>query len=465
MINRKWWEISQSDIPLMEYSNIFLGNKGFFERGLIDNIATFDLVVREIPEDWGFLIFDGMERVLDILKNFRFDENSIDILKKMNFIDNPEIENFYRNFRFSGDLYAMKEGTIFFPGEPIVRITAPLLEANLLTAFLLTAFSYPIRIISKMARLHNSAEGALIATDGTTRLPGLEQITFSVRSSYLFTGLVPTPLFYKLFPQYKPPRKFFANINHAVVKSFPSEREAYRYALDEVYNKADHLSVMIDTYDVNKGLEIFIEELNRDRNRDYSKLFLVVDSGDLVGTSKLIKQRLKEEKYENIKVQVMSNLDEYSIANFKAKGGEADLLAAVTEVINITDYPKLEAVYKIAQVTDSNGKVENKAKLTKGKESYPGIKQVYRIYKDGKMYKDVIGLDGEDLGEPLLVEYIKKGKIVKQTESLDKVKDDIKNNLNILTSSYKKIRKPEKYPITISNNLTDLIKEIKFKYS
>lgn len=464
MSKKDWWNISESDIPMMEYGNIFLGNKGFFDRGIINDVATFDLVVREIPEDWGYLIFDGLERFVNILNNFKFDDQSIDILKKMNFIDSPEIEKLYREFKFSGDLWAIKDGTIFFPGEPIIRITAPLIEANLLTAFILTAFSYPIRLMSKMARLYESSQGAFVVTDGTARLPGIEQASFSVRDSYIFTGLTPTPLFYKVFSDNIPPQKYFANVNHAVIKSFPTEREAYCYVLDELIKKADHLSVMIDTYEIYKGLEIFIEELKKRSNDNYDKLYLVVDSGNLIEISKHIKKRLREEGYEEIKIQVMSNLNEYLIADFIEQGGEADLLAAATEVINITDHPKLEAVYKIAQTVSLGGQVEYKAKLTEGKESYPGTKQIYRVFENDKMKHDIIGLEGEDLGIPLLMQYVKAGQIVGKFENLEEIRKEVTNNLNNLDLVYKKIKNPERYPIKISEKLINLTKMVKDRH-
>ena len=217
----KSYEMDISDIPLLEYTNIFVGNLTWINRGIDKDIATFDLVVRDMPEYWNFYLFDGLERFIDILLNFHFDSEAIRLFKKMGLIDSKKTENFYRNFKFSGDVWSMKDGTVFFPGEPILRITAPIVEANLLTAFVLNIFGYPIRIISKTARLKFVSEGTFFVAASIVRLPGLEQGMGVIRASYLLGGSVnAVPLFFRKFKQYTPPNKILANINHAFIKSF-----------------------------------------------------------------------------------------------------------------------------------------------------------------------------------------------------------------------------------------------------
>jgi len=184
------------------------------------------------------------------------------ILKGLNLIVSDKMEKFYRNFKFSGSVFSLQDGDIFFPGEPIVRITSPLLEVNSLTAFLLNVFNYPILNFTKGVRIWQATAGRYLALNGA-RYMSFEQSPILVKTSFLlnaFPGVM--PIFYKKFPDAMPMGGFAANINHAVIKSFPSEREAFRYSLDTVLPLAQAFSVMIDTYDIEQGIKIFIEELD-----------------------------------------------------------------------------------------------------------------------------------------------------------------------------------------------------------
>ncbi len=450
-----------SDIPLLEYNNIFVANLAWINRGVDKDIATFDLVVRELPDKWSFYLFDGLDRFIDLLLKHTFDERAVELLKKMNLIDSPKTEAFYRNFKFSGDVWSMKDGTIFFPGEPIVRVTAPLLEANLLTAFLLNVFSYPIRILTKTLRVKIASGDTLFYAGSLVRLPGFEQGLFALRAPYLLNSPNSSPLFYRKFPQYTPPGKITANINHAVIKSFPTERSAYRYVLDVLIDKANFFFVMVDTYDLKKGLDIFIEEIKKTKNLDGTKLMITIDSGDIKEQAFYVRKKLDENGLQNIRIQAMSNLDEYSIDEMVRQKTPIYCYITATALINVTDNPKLEAVYKLAELVHADGAVEQKAKLTKGKESYPGRKQVFRVYENGKMVKDIIGLEGEQLREPLLHKFVEQGKLVLSIPDLEATKTFLEKELQTLPDTYKNINKSVTYPVLISKKLEVLLEEVK----
>lgn len=455
--------INISEIPMMEVNNIFAANLVWMDRGIGDEIATFDLVVREMPDKWSFYVMDGIERFLDVLTKYGFDDESVEILKKMGFINSREAEKFYREFRFTGDVFAMKDGTVFYPGEPIVRITAPLLEANLLTAFLLNIFSYPIRIMSKMARWKLATQDRSIFLSGAMmRLPGIEQGYYVAKDAFLLGSPPVSPLIYKKFPRYEPQdNKITANLNHAVIKSFPTEREAYRYIFDELDDKINMASVMVDTYDAKKGLEIFIEEFKKRRELDQKKFFVAIDSGEIDKEVKRVRKKLDESGLEKIGLNVMSNLDENLIDSLLSKGMRIEVPETATEQVNITDNPRLEAVYKMAEIIHSDGSVEEKAKLAKGKESYPGRKQVFREFKDGKMSRDVIGYEQEDLGEPLLEKFIEKGELIKTIPSLEETKENLERNLSMLPDKCKKLKKSALYKVEISKNLKSSLDKIR----
>lgn len=454
-MNKYYWEISESDIPLIEYTNIFVGNSFWISRGLDKDVATFDLVVREMPERWGFYIFDGLERFIQILLSYKFDDDAINLLKEMNLITSPESEDFYKNFKFSGDVLAMKDGTIFFPGEPIMRITAPLCEANLITAFVLNAFTYPVRALTKITRIQLAAQNKKLAVGAGVRLPGFEQSIIALRGGYLVSGVSVSPLLHRKFPNIKPPQKIAANINHAVIKSFKNERSAYRYVFDELQDKASMIPVMVDTFDFKKGLDIFIEELKKTKSVNLKSFLVTIDSGDLKELSFYTREVLDKHGLQDIGIFVGGNLDEYKIDKHVKDGCPIDFYGLNTEYVNITDNPRLEIVYKMAELLHPNGVVEYKAKLTKGKESYPGKKQVFRIFKDNKMVEDVVGFDNEDLGVPLLQEIVKDGRLVTSISDSDfeLIRKSLKDGLAQLAPEYKDIHSPEKYPVKASDKL------------
>ncbi len=461
----KCYQVDVSDIPLMEYTNIFVANMAFMKRGLGNAIATFDLVVRDLPPRWNYFIMHGIDRFLAILEAYRFDDDALALLEKMGFLNSPELKNFYKSFSFTGDVRALRDGTLFFPGEPIVRITAPLLEANILTAFLLNSFSYPIRVLTKGARLKEAAKDKMLML-AVTRIPGFEQSIFASKTAFFFDAFPHVaPIFTRKFPEFPPPSKFTVNVNHAVIKSFPSEKEAFQYALKELLPGAASMNVMVDTYHFEHGLSLFIRELSHIGKNDWRRVIVTIDSGDLYKRAVYARKTLDKAKMQDVGIVIASNLDEYSISRYMSKKIPVSLFVAVTEFVNTSDAPKLEIIYKMAELRRTDGTVEQKAKLAKGKESYPGRKQVFRTYdKKGKMVGDIIGLEDENLGEPLLQKFIENGKLVKPLPTLGETKKYLHEELAKLPHAYKDVNKQKIYPVSISKGLRKMLAEVKKKH-
>ncbi|MEI7498176.1 MAG: hypothetical protein WCK11_02735 [Candidatus Falkowbacteria bacterium] len=458
------YQLDSTDIPLLDYTNIFVANLVFMRRNIDQEIATFDLVVRELPDNWGFYIFDGLERMIDLLLKFHYDQNAIATLKKMGLIDSKKSEQFYKNFRFSGDVWAMKDGTVFFPGEPIVRITAPIAEANLLTAFLLNAFGFPVRILSKTLRVKIACAHTLFFGSSLARLPGFEQGYYSLRAAYLLGSKVATPVFYRKHEEIAAPDKITATIQHAFIKSFDTEQIAYRYLLDELFDKADFFMVMIDTYDMKQGLNTLIHEIEQTPHFNSKKIMITIDSGDIKAQAHYVRKVLDKNNLKDVRIQAMSNLTEYSIDQMVKSKTPIDCYISGTSLVNIIDNPKFEAVYKLAEIEHQDGTIEPKAKLTKGKESYPGKKQIFRIYKNGKIVKDIIGLEDEHLGKPLLHKVISQGKLTNKLSDINETKKFIETEIDALPSTYKTIYCTKKYPISTSKKLTELTNQVKKKH-
>ncbi len=468
MNHKHYWEINQADTSLIEYTNIFMGNLVWMKRGIDKDIATYDLVVREMPKTWSFYVLDGVERLIHSILDCTFDETSIQIMKSMNLIDSPEVERFYRDFKFTGTVSAMKDGTIFFPGEPIARIVAPVTQANMFTALTLNAFGYPTRLLTKCVRVSVLAKGnsaSSVSSGSAVRLPGLEHAVYSMRAEKILKHPIVTPVFYRKFPEYLTDKRHtVVNVNHAVIKSFPTEPEAFEYVLSELGTKGDLFLVMIDTYDIYNGIENFIKAIKSHPQIQRNKFMVTIDSGDIYKLSKYVRKRLDQNGCADVKIQVFSNLDEYKIQKLVKKNAPIDLYIAGTELVNITDNPRFEAVYKMAELRKQNGEVEYKAKLTKGKESYPGRKQVFRVYKEGKMVKDIIGHEDESLGTPLLFTFIKDGQLVLQPGGIEETRVQLEKELASLPDKYKNVSKGQIYPVSVSEKILGILQGVKKKH-
>jgi nicotinate phosphoribosyltransferase len=255
---------------------------------------------------------------------------------------------------------------------------------------------------------------------------------------------------------------FQPNINHATINSYPTEREAFRHSITEILSRANTITIMIDTYDMKMGLKTLIEEMKNIPKKEQEKIYVPIDSGKILPQAKYIRKELDRNGLNHVKITSYSNLQEYKIDALEKKKAPIDCYVCVTEVTNVTDAPALELVFKIAETVTLNGKIEYKAKLTKGKESFPGKKQVFRQYHtNGKMEKDIIGLENEKLGEPRLKQFIKNGKRVIQKENLLDVKKRFKENFEKLPQYAKEIYCKQKYPVETSEKVKQLVEQIK----
>ncbi len=458
------FSFSEDDIPMMEYANIFLGNIMWMKAGKGMEEATFDLVVRDLPKNWGYLIMYGLDRFLTHIKNFKFSEEDIVLLRKMNLVD-KEQEELYRNFKFDGDVWSIEEGVPFFAKEPIIRISGQLWQVNLMTALALNAFSYPMRVITKGSRVRTASNGKRVSPAvAVVRGQGFEQVIIGQKAAFITGDASPIqPNFYKRTKEADKGNYFFQpNINHATIKSFNTEREAYKIAIKEVVPKTQMVTIMVDTYNMKKGLKTLIEEMKHLTRKEQEKIRIPIDSGDIIKSAKYMRKELDKNGLKHVNITAFSNLQEYKIKKLEDKKAPIDYYICVTEVTNITDAPALELVFKISEIIYPNGKVEYKAKLTKGKESYPGRKQIFRIYNsNGKMKKDIIGLETEKLGEAMLKQFIKKGERIIQRESIFETKKRFFKNFPKLQEDSKSIYSKQKYPVEESKEIKEIIKKLK----
>ncbi len=451
------------DQRLFDYDQIFAVSSMWVELGMKDVVATYDLSVRGLSDHRNFLLFGGLEEIITSIQNWKFTKDEVNFLLK-NKIIGSKMAKLLLNFKYTGDIWAMPEGTIFFSNEPVVRLTAPIWQINIFTFFLINALTSNTLFLSKIARSTLATQGKFtVVTCPVTRAHANEASLKFGRAAYMLgspSGLVPAFA-----------RKFNIPFNptntkayHAFIKSFPTEIEAMRAAA----KTADNIGLMIDTYDSRQGIKNAITvglEMKKEKRNVGS---LVIDSGknvqDFIQQAKYTRRELDKAGLKKTNVVVTGNFEEKKILKMAKANTPISGVIACTELVTSADAPKLETVIKLAEFKKDN-KATYSAKLTPGKESYPGKKQVFRIYnKKGKLSHDVIGLDGEKLGKPLLKKIMVKGKLVYKLPDLDSLKKYTLKQLELLPNNLRDIEKKTEYKVLLSKKLKKIISGIKKKH-
>lgn len=446
--------IVDSELPGFCLEHHFGLGSIFLEEGMSNAIVTCDLLVRDMPAHRNFLIAGGLEAVIDFIKNLRYSDTLIQHLLESKRIT-QKFADYLKSFSFSGDIYAMPEGTVHFPGEPILRITAPIIEANLITDQLIALANIDTLLLTKLARVRIAAKDVRCSI-GFVRAHGIDSGWRAARNSMFFENMGFNNVSAAIHFGMGATGAAF-NANHAFIKSFDDEMSAFRAAAKAF---PDAISPMIDTYDVEQGINnaiILADELKKDGKQLAS---VYVDSGDLLKVACYARKKLDEAGHSGTKIAVASNLDEYKISKFLEDGMPADMFLLVTEIVTSADAPKLEMVYKTAQIEDSKS-IRYTAKFSPGKLSLPGKKQVFRTFKNGKIEKDIIGLDDEDLGEPLLVSIFKGGEFVYDVPSIAERKKYTMEQLLQLPQNLLDIFNEYKSPLEISSKIHKLLDEVK----
>jgi nicotinate phosphoribosyltransferase len=418
--------------------------------------ATFDLFIRRLPENRSYFLFAGLEQALLFLENVKFTEEHLAYLQKQGF--NKQFLDYLRNFKFTGEVWAVPEGTVAFPCEPLIRVTAPIIEAQLVETFLLNTINLQTTIATKASRVVNAAKGKAIIEFGLRREHGIDAGMKVARCSYIAgcqgTSNVLAGLKYGI--------PVFGTMAHSFVMSFEKEIDAFRAFARTFPNKS---TLLIDTYDDMTGAEkaaIVAKELEKIG----CKLGGVrLDSGDLAQASKKIRALLDEKGLRYVKIFASGDLDEYRIVELLSKGAEIDAFGVGTRMGTSADKPYVDVIYKLCETTSAKGDFSPIMKLSEGKATLPGRKQAFR-FKDEKGYfaKDVIALADEKMeGEPLLVKVMENGKITYNLPSIGEIRAAASESLSKLPEKYKKLTNASTYPVELSQALEDLIKRLRRK--
>lgn len=448
--------INDSELPGFVLEQHFGVGTIFLNEGMERLVATCDLLVREAPKR-NFLIAGGLEAIIGFIKNLRYDEALIKHLLDAEQI-NEEFADYLRNFSFSGDIDALPEGTVHFPGEPIARVTAPIIEANLITDQLIALANIDTLLLSKLARVRLVAKDIRCGV-GFVRAHGIDAGWRAGRNALFFDHMGFSNAVTAMRMNLVSEASTF-NANHAFIKSFSSELEAFRAS---VRHFPDIISPMVDTYGIEQGVANVITVANEMRTHGKRLTSVTVDSGDLLKNAMYVRKKLDEAGHTKTKISVASNLDEYKISKLIEQGIPADIFLVVTEVVTSADAPKLETVYKLAQIEDGSS-VRHTAKFSANKVSLPGKKQIFRVLKNGLIEKDIIGLEDETLGTPLLVPIFRKGKLVYRIPSIEKRRQYTMGQLSLLPEPLKEIFHEHPAPLEISGKVTGLLETLRAQH-
>jgi nicotinate phosphoribosyltransferase len=357
--------------------------------------ATFSLFVRNLPLGWGFLVACGLERCLGFLETLRFTDEELAYLRDELRYPEETLEAF-RAFRFTGSVRAIPEGRLVLPDEPLLEVTAPLPEAQLVEAYLLNQVTYQTAVASKAARCRLAAPDAALVDFSFRRVHGNEA-SLGVARATAIVGFTATS-------NVEAARRLgltaTGTMAHSYVEAFPTELEAFRAFAEDF---PDRVVLIVDTYDTTRGVEHAIEVARELRARGGRLAAIRLDSGDLVQQAKDARGALDEAGLHDVQILASGGLDEHEIARLVAAGAPIDAYGVGTKIGVAEDAPALDSVYKLVEYDE-----QPVAKLSKAKETLPGPKQVWR--RPG--VADVIGLaheEGPNEGDPLLIEVMRNG--------------------------------------------------------
>jgi nicotinate phosphoribosyltransferase len=410
--------------------------------------AVFEFFVRKLPPNRGFLVAAGLEQALTFLENLRFTLAELEWLRASGRFDGRFLDEL-AVLRFTGDAHAMPEGRVFFPNEPILRVTAPLPVAQLVETRLVNLLNFQTLIASKAARMVLQGPRCRLIDFGLRRAHGAEAGLLSARAAYIagFAGSA-TVLAEREFeiPAY-------GTMAHSFVQAHDDETEAFKaFAVSRPKN----LMLLIDTYDTVAGARKVAALVPWLRERGIELAGVRLDSGDLHALSRAVRRCLDDAGLGNVAIFASGGIDEYAMARLAAGGAPIDGYGIGTALTTSDDAPALDCAYKLQEYAGVA-----RRKLSAGKATWPGRKQVFRRRTDGAMAGDTLGLEGDaPEGEPLIVKVMESGRRLSPPESLDACRRRCAADLATLPADLAALEPRGVYPVAISPSLRRLAAEV-----
>ncbi len=457
---------------LTDFYELTMAN-GYFESGMAEDIACFDMFFRQIPDEGGYAIMAGLEQVIHYLDNLEFTDEDIAYLKGKG-IFSQDFLAYLKRFHFTCDVWAIPEGTPIFPGEPLLTVRGPVIQAQFVETMILLLINHQSLIATKASRIARAADGRPVMEFGTRRAHGASAAIYGARAAYI-GGCTGTACAVA-------DRDFgiaaLGTMAHSWVQMYPSEYEAFRkYA--EIY--PDNCTLLVDTYNVLKsGVPAAIRVF--DEMKPKSKA-IRIDSGDVAYLTKQARKMLDEAGHEDCKIVVSNSLDEHIIEDVIAEGACIDSFGVGERLITAKSEPVFGGVYKLSAL-ERNGTMIPKIKISEnvGKITNPGFKTVYRLFDQDshKAVADVIALDSEPApggkeyeifdpqavwkrkrlsnfyGRNLRVQIFDKGRCIYACPSIDEIKDYCRVQISTLWDETLRLENPQTYYVDLSRELWEL---------
>ena len=447
---------------------------GYVEAGKQHQTANFDYFFRKVPDNGGYCVFAGLGDLVEYIKKLRFDETDLAYLEGLRIFPKSFMD-YIEHFRFRGDLWSVPEGTVVFPHEPLIRVTAPLPEAQLIETALLNVVNFQTLIATKGARLRWAAQGDPVIDFGLRRAHGPEGAVMASRAAYI--GGVDSTSNVLAGSLYDIPVK--GTHAHSWIESFPDELKAFRsYA--EIY--PDACLLLVDTYDtLHSGVPNAIRVGLELREKGHELVGIRLDSGDLAYLSREARRMLDEAGLKHAAIVASSDLDEWIVESLKAQGACIDIWGVGTRLVTSFSEPALGGVYKLTALDEGDEKMIPKIKRSDNPEKItnPGLKKVVRIFDaEGKMRGDVLFLDEEKIPEKssfkafhpvlphvyktypgdfekkeLLRPIFRRGVPVEESPPLPLIRERALQNLEQLDAAYKRFKNPHGYHVSLSEQL------------
>jgi len=460
----------------------------YWKSGKAEQQAVFNLFFRKNPFQSGFTLAAGLDYVIDFCRNFHFDKDDLDYLSKMKNNDGtatfePAFIDYLDQMEFQCDIEAVEEGTVIFPHTPMVKVTGPLIQCQLLETPLLNILNFQTLIATKAARIAYAAKGDSVLEFGLRRAQGIDGALAASRASYIGgCSATSNVMAGKLFGI-----PVSGTHAHSWIMSFDTEMEAFMAYADAFPDKCVFL---VDTYDTINGIKNAIEVGKILREKGKEMLGIRIDSGDLAYYSNIARELLDEAGFPNAKIVASNDLDEQIITSLKIQEASIDIWGVGTKLVTAYDQPALGAVYKLAAIKTEEGLWVPKVKVSQQsiKINIPGNHSAIRFIKNGKAVADMIFLDTEDLTktsftiidpidptkrkkimtkgleqEKLLVPIFVKGQKVYERPSLAKIKENAARNLNLFDKAHKRLINPHIYPVGLEESLYQLRTDLVFK--
>ena len=470
-------DIKRNLTMLTDFYELTMSN-GYFLCGIKDRTVYFDVFYRNNPDGGGYAIAAGLEHIIEYVQDLKFDDEDIEYLRGKNLFSEEFLE-YLKGFRFTGDMWAIPEGTVVFPGEPLITVRAPAIEAQFIETFILMIINHESLIATKAARITRAAKGRAVSEFGSRRAQGADAAMYGARSAYIGgCGSTACTISDELFGV-----PATGTMAHAWVQMFDTEYEAFKTYCEIYPNNA---TLLVDTYNVIESgvpnaIRVFNEVL---KPRGIETCGIRIDSGDITYLSKKVRKMLDDAGWTKCKIIVSNSLDEYIIRELIRQGAEVDAFGVGERLITSKSHPVFGAVYKLCAIEDGEGNIIPKIKISEnvGKITTPHFKKVYRLRgrDTGKAEADLICLYDEIIddtrpieifdpehtwkrktidnfvAEELLVKVFDNGELCYKLPTLEEIRARKEAEIEGLWDEVKRFTNPHNYYVDLSQKLWDI---------